>query len=99
MTTFNMAISVTSLFVLLVKMIGFIMHVWQPIVGVFFSFALLALYATSIYGQAGPDYADPRYPSPSAWYIRKSCAAADAWNAHSSCVMAKATFGLTVFTL
>jgi hypothetical protein len=99
MTTFNMAISVTSLFILLVKMIGFIMHVWYPIVGTFFSFALIALYSTSVYGQAGPDYADPRYPSKSAWYISKGCSAAAAWGATSDCIMAQATFGLTVFML
>jgi hypothetical protein len=94
-----MAISVASLFVLLVKMIGFIMHIWKPIVGCFFSFALIALYATSIYGQAGPDYADPRYPSNSAWYISKGCAAAKPWGVYGNCQMAQGTFALTVFTL
>lgn len=86
-----------SLFVLLIKMIGFIMDVWYPIVGGFFSFSMMALYATSIYGQAGPDYADPQQPSHVAWYIARSCAPAVPYGAQGSCAMAKGTFGATCY--
>lgn len=97
LTNFNVAISVVSLFVLLAKMIGYIMKVWYPILGLFMSFSLAALYATSIYGQAGPDYADDRYPSPSAWYIRFGCDIARPYNAYSNCMLAKGTFAVTIY--
>ncbi|KAG7293402.1 hypothetical protein NEMBOFW57_003452 [Staphylotrichum longicolle] len=31
------------------------------------------VWSQTVYGQAGPDYADSRYPSPVAWYIRYGC--------------------------
>jgi hypothetical protein len=82
-------------------MIGFIMKIYYPIIGVFFSTAMTALYATSVYGQAGPDYADPRYPSPVAWYIRYSCDIAKPFGSSSykHCLMAKGTFAVTIFML
>jgi hypothetical protein len=80
-------------------MIGYIMKVWYPILGLFMSFSLSALYATSIYGQAGPDYADDRYPSPSAWYIRYSCDIAKPYNADKNCMLAKGTFAVTIYML
>lgn len=80
-------------------MIGFIMKVWYPIVGLFFSFAMTALYSTSVYGQAGPDYADSRYPSPVAWYIRYSCDIAAPYGAAKQCMMAKGTFAVTIYML
>lgn len=98
-TEFNVAISVISLFVLLTRMIGFILRVWYPIVGLFFSIAMTALYSASIYGQAGPDYADPRYPSPVAWYIRYGCDIARKYGAESQCMMAKGTFAVTTYML
>jgi len=99
LTNFNVAISVISLFVLLTKMIGTIMKVYRPVIGLFVSITLTALYATSVYGQMGPDYADPRYPSPIAWYISKSCDYAKPFGAESSCKLAKGTFAATVYML
>lgn len=98
-TEFNVAISVISLFVLLTKMIGFIMRVWYPIIGLFFGVAMTALYSTSLYGQAGPDYADSRYPSPVAWYIRYGCDIARKYGAEKQCMMAKGTFAVTTYML
>jgi hypothetical protein len=85
--------------VLLAKLIAFIMKVWYPIVALVFSFTLMALYTTSVYGQAGPDYADKRYPSPVAWYIRYSCEPARPWGAYHDCQLAKGTFAVTVYML
>ena len=96
---FNVAIPVISLFLLLARMILTIMHVFYPIMGTFAAFALTALYATSVYGQMGPDYADARYPSPVAWYISKSCDYAKRNNAANSCMLAKGTFAVTVYLL
>jgi len=95
-TNFNVAISVLSLFLILVKLIGYIVKVYYPIIGTFVSLGMTVLYAVSVYGQAGPDYADPQYPSPVAWYIRLSCDIATPYGAYSDCLMAKGTFGVTV---
>ncbi|KIH91904.1 hypothetical protein SPBR_01885 [Sporothrix brasiliensis 5110] len=99
LTDFNVAIAVLSLFVLIAKMIALIMHVFFPIFGLLMSIAMVALYATSVYGQAGPDYADARYPSPVAWYIAKSCSYAAANNVVTDCMMAKSSFAITVLML
>lgn len=99
LTSFNVAISVLSLFVLLAKMIATIMKVFYPVFGVLVGLCLTALYAVSIGGQAGPDYADSRYPSPVPWYIRMSCDIAKPYGAEGDCIMAKGAFAVTVFML
>lgn len=101
LTNFNVAISVLSLFVLVAKLIGFIMRVWTPIVGVFFSLVMSILYTVSVYGQMGPDYYDPLRPSPIAWYIRMGCWPAEGFpnDAVRSCQLAKGTFAVTVVQL
>ncbi|KAL2018566.1 hypothetical protein VTK56DRAFT_608 [Thermocarpiscus australiensis] len=99
LTNYNVAIAILSLFILLAKMITTIMKVFYPIFGTLIGLSMTALYAVSIYGQAGPDYADPRYPSPSPWYIRLGCDIAAPYNAVKSCHMAKGTFAVTVYML
>lgn len=99
LTYFNVAISIVALFVLLAKMIATIMKIYYPIFGLLVSTALASVFAVSVYGQAGPDYLDPRYPSPVPWYIRKSCDLAIPFNAVKSCHMAKGTFAVTVYLL
>jgi hypothetical protein len=96
---YNVAISIVSLFVLIARMIAIIMKVYFPIIGVFFGLGQTALYAVSVYGQAGPDYADERYPSPSPWYLRIGCSVAEPYNAVKSCRMAQGTFAVTVYLL
>ncbi|KAI5864772.1 hypothetical protein GGS23DRAFT_462753 [Durotheca rogersii] len=95
LTDFNVAISVLSLFLLLTKLIAFIMHVWFPIIALFVNVALTALYAASIGGQAGPDYLDPAHPSPVAWYIAKPCEVAANQSIQGSCRLAKGAFAAT----
>ncbi|KAK4647493.1 uncharacterized protein QC761_0001540 [Podospora bellae-mahoneyi] len=99
LTTFNVAITIVSLFILLAKMIAAIMKIFYPIIGTAVGVSLTALYAVSVYGQAGPDYADPRYPSWTPWYIRKSCDLAIPYNAVKSCQMSKGAFAVTVYML
>jgi len=77
-------------------MIATIMKIYYPIIGLFVSFSLTSLYAVSVYGQAGPDNLDPRYPSSVAWYIRMSCDVAKPYGAVKNCMMAKAAFAMTV---
>lgn len=90
-----------SLFVLLAKLIAFIMRVWTPILGVVFSLAMSVLYVVSVYGQMGPDYYDPAHPSPVAWYIRYGCGPARGFanNAVGSCQMAVGTYAATWYLL
>ncbi|ROV99402.1 hypothetical protein VSDG_03918 [Cytospora chrysosperma] len=101
LTNYNVGISVLSLFVLLAKLVAFIMRVWTPIIGVFFSLAMTVMYAVSVYGQMGPDYYDPARPSPIAWYIRYGCGPAKGFpnDAMGSCRMAQGTFAVTVYQL
>ncbi len=97
LTNFNVAISVISLFFLLAKLIAFIMKLWFPIVAVFVNMALLALYTVSVYGQIGPDYADPRYPSPAAWYFRQGCGLAKRYGAYQTCQIAQGSLAATFY--
>jgi hypothetical protein len=99
LTNYNVAISVVSLFILLAKMIATIMKVYYPIFGTIISLSLTALYTVSVYGQAGPDYADPRYPSPAPWHLRIGCKLAEPYNATKTCRMVQGTLGATVFML
>jgi hypothetical protein len=99
LTYYNMAISIVSLFILLAKMIATIMKVYYPIIGTFVGGSLTALYAVSVYGQAGPDYADERYPSAAPWYLSKGCDVAKPYGMVESCHMAQGTFALTVVIL
>ncbi|KAI0006288.1 hypothetical protein F4779DRAFT_596934 [Xylariaceae sp. FL0662B] len=99
LTNFNVAISVLSLFVLLTKLVAFIMHVWFPLVALLFNISLTVMYAVSLAGQAGPDYLDPRYPSPVAWYIAKPCSVAANQSVQGSCRLAKGTFAAAAIML
>lgn len=99
LTNFNVAISVLSLFMMIAKMIAIIMHCFYPVVGLIINVALTALYTTSVYGQMGPDYADPHHPSPIAWYIAKPCTVAANQSIQKSCRTAKGTYAATVIFL
>jgi len=98
-TSFNVAMSVLCMFILLVKLVMFVMHIWYPLLSVVVNAAIVVLWAFSAYGQAGPDYSDPNHPSPVAWYIAKSCTYADASGNTHSCLMAKGTFATTIIML
>lgn len=80
-------------------MIMIIMRFFYPVLGLVVSLSLTVLYAVSVYGQAGPDYADPRYPSPVPWYISKSCSVARPWNAEKNCQIAKGAFAATIYLM
>ncbi|WYZ44370.1 hypothetical protein EsH8_VII_000806 [Colletotrichum jinshuiense] len=99
LTDFNVAISVITLFILLTKLVAFIMKFWFPMLAAGINVCMVALYTVSVYGQMGPDHADPRYPSNIAWYISKSCDYAKPFRASTSCKLAKGTFAVTVYML
>lgn len=99
-TTFNVIISVLSMFILLVKSVLFVMHIWVPIVSVFTHALLCALYAVSTHAQVSPDMSDPKHPQPGApWYITKSCSSVNQPSIIGYCKQAKASFGVTVCML
>ncbi|KAI9171722.1 Glutarate-semialdehyde dehydrogenase [Paramyrothecium foliicola] len=99
LTDFNVAISVVSLFFLLAKLIAFIMRGWFPILAILINIALVALYTVSVYGQIGPDYLDPRYPAPVAWYLRYGCDMARPYGVYKSCQIAQSSLGLSIYML
>jgi hypothetical protein len=99
LTDFNVAISIISLFFLLVKLITFIMKIWFPIVSTLIHFSLVALYAVSVYGLVGPDYADARYPAPAAWYLRYGCDMARPYGSYTSCQVAQSSLFLALYML
>ncbi|KAI2602255.1 hypothetical protein GGR54DRAFT_529505 [Hypoxylon sp. NC1633] len=99
LTDFNVAISVLSLFLLLTKLICFIMHVWFPIIALGINISLTSLYVASIVGQAGPDHLDPDYPSSVAWYVAKPCTVAANTSIQGSCRLAKGAFSVTCIML
>lgn len=92
MTDYNVAIAIISLFFLITRLIALIMDFWRPVLVLPINIAFVALYATSLGGQAGPDYLDPTRPSPVAWYIAKSCSVAANRQIQSYCRDAKGTF-------
>jgi len=95
-TDFNVAISVLCTFIMLVKWVMFVLHIWYPLLATVINAIITALWVVSIYGQAGPDHSDPKHPSSIAWYINKSCSFAKPTGNEHYCLMAKGTFAVTV---
>ncbi|KAH8597564.1 hypothetical protein B0O99DRAFT_617689 [Bisporella sp. PMI_857] len=96
LTYFNLVISVLSTFILLVKAVMFVMHVWYPLLGAVTNAAVTALWIVSAYGQGGPDHSDPKHDSNVAWYIAKSCSYAKPTHNVGYCMQAKSAFAVTI---
>ncbi|KOS18935.1 hypothetical protein ESCO_000267 [Escovopsis weberi] len=99
LTNFNVAISVISLFFLLLKLMCVILKLWIPIFATFVNVALVALYTVSVYGQIGPDHADPRYPSSVVWYLRLGCGLAKPSGNYQNCQIAQGSLFITLYML
>ncbi len=84
------------MFVLLVKAVMFVLHIWYPLLGTITNAIITALWIVSMYGQMGPDHSDPKHPSNIAWYISKSCSYAKPSGNEHYCLLAKGTFATTV---
>ncbi|KAK5992817.1 hypothetical protein PT974_06236 [Cladobotryum mycophilum] len=97
LTDFNVAISVISLFFLLAKLMAIIMKLWYPIFATIINIGMIALFTVSVYGQIGPDYADPRYPSPAAWYFRYGCGLARPSGNYTNCQIAQSSLFITLY--
>ncbi|MCJ1271352.1 hypothetical protein MMC22_011252 [Lobaria immixta] len=99
-TYYNVIIAVLSVFLLLIKGIMFITHVFDPIVSAILHAALIAIYAVSLHAQAGSDMSDPKHPQPGApWYITKSCGAPVDPKLKGYCQQAKGAFAVTVLLI
>ncbi|KAL8823941.1 MAG: hypothetical protein Q9191_005425 [Dirinaria sp. TL-2023a] len=96
-TKFNVVIAVLSLFLLLVKGIMFITHVFYPLLSVLVHALLVALYAVSIHAQTASDMSDPEHPQHGApWYITRGCGAPVSEALVGYCKQAKAVLAVTV---
>lgn len=96
-TNFNVVIAVLSLFILLVKAIMFIAHVFHPLLSVIVHAVLVVLYAVSIHAQTAGDMSDPNHPQKGApWYITKGCGAPVDPALHGYCQQAKGTLAVTI---
>jgi hypothetical protein len=94
-TSFNIAISVLGMFILLVKVVLFVMHLFLPILSLLVHALMVALYAVSLHNQSAPDMSDPDKPSPGLpWYMSKGCKYATPSN-EGFCMQARASFGVT----
>jgi len=99
LTDYNSALAILSLFIWLTSLVATIMNIFLPVIGLFISLSMTALYTASIVGQAGPDHADPAHPSPSPWYLRKGCGLAAANGRAGDCHKAQAQFAFTILLL
>ncbi|OAP63934.1 hypothetical protein AYL99_03161 [Fonsecaea erecta] len=95
-TDYNVAIVVLSMFIMLVKSIMYMLHVFPPVLSAFVHAGLLILYAVSVDYQASSDTTDPEHPQHGApWYITKSCSVTHNKNNIGYCKQAKASFACT----
>ncbi|MCJ1311125.1 hypothetical protein MMC25_004795 [Agyrium rufum] len=95
-TNYNVIIAVLSLFVLLVKSVLYILHMFPPLLSLFLHGVLAALYAISIYNQAAPDNSDPAHPSKHPWYLTRGCGPPVSLELHGYCQQAQSAFAVTV---
>lgn len=95
-TSYNVVISVLSMFIMLTKSVMYILHVFPPVLSGVIHAILVALYSVSIAYQAGSDKSDPDHPQSGApWYITKSCSVTHNKNLVGYCQQAKAAFACT----
>jgi Ca2+/Na+ antiporter len=95
-TNYNVVIVVFSMFLMLVKSIMYMLHVWPPILSAVVHAILIALYTVSVYYQASSDNSDPKHPSNGpVWYITKNCNVAFKKTNVHYCTQAKASFAAT----
>jgi hypothetical protein len=84
------------MFILLVKSVMYMLHVFPPILSVLVHALLICLYAVSVDYQASSDTTDPEHPQNGPpWYITKSCSVANTDALKGYCRQAKASFACT----
>jgi hypothetical protein len=84
------------MFIMLVKSIMYMLHVFPPILSAFIHAGLIVLYSISVDYQSSSDTTDPDHPQHGApWYITKSCSVTHKKNNIGYCKQAKASFACT----
>lgn len=84
------------MFIMLVKSIMYMLHIFPPILSVLVHAVLIVLYTISIDYQASSDTTDPEHPQNGPpWYITKSCSVAHNKSLVGYCTQAKASFACT----
>ncbi|EXJ78158.1 hypothetical protein A1O3_09319 [Capronia epimyces CBS 606.96] len=95
-TDYNVVIAVLSMFIMLVKSIMYMLHVFPPILSAVVHAILIALYTVSVDYQASSDTTDPNHPQNGPpWYITKSCSVTHNKSLVGYCQQAKASFACT----
>jgi len=95
-TNYNVVIAVLSMFIMLVKSIMYMLHVFPPILSILVHALLIALYTVSVDYQASSDTTDPDHPQNGPpWYITKSCSVTRNKRLVGYCKQAKASFACT----
>jgi len=93
-------ISVLSTFVLLVKAVCFVVHIWVPILSACVHLGFIGVWGFSVAAQSATDLSDPLHPQHGApWYIAKSCSVAFNKSNIGYCRQAKAAFAVSVILL
>ena len=96
-----MGISILSMFIMLTKVVMFVLHSWLPILSVFVHAVLIVIYAIGVRNQATPDVTDMTAPNLSKnlpWYLEKGCSFASQQN-YGYCMQARASFAVTCVLL
>jgi hypothetical protein len=88
------------MFLMLVKAVMYMLHVWPPILSACVHAVLIALYTVTVYYQGSSDNSDPEHPTNGpVWYITKGCnVASNPKNVHY-CTQAKASFAASCVAL
>jgi len=95
-TNYNVVIAVLSMFIMLVKSIMYMLHVFPPILSILVHALLIALYTVSVDYQASSDTTDPDHPQNGPpWYITKSCSVTRNKSLVGYCKQGKASFACT----
>ena len=82
-----------TVFIMLIKSIMYMLHVFPPILSAVVHTAVLILWIVSVDYQASSDTSDSEHPQHGApWYITKNCNVAHNKNNVHYCVQAKAAF-------
>ncbi|RMD39948.1 hypothetical protein DV735_g5172, partial [Chaetothyriales sp. CBS 134920] len=99
-THYILVIVILSMFILLVKVPMYMLHVFPPILSALVHAIMTAIYAAGVAFLAGSDNTDRNCPSNGpVWYITKSCSVVTQKNLVTYCKQAKATLGLTATLL
>ncbi len=101
MTQFNVVCAVLSMFIMLVKVSLFVLHVWLPLISVFAHAVLIVIYAIAVRNQATPDLSNRTVANLSRnlpWYLEKGCKYASSSN-YGYCMQARASFAVTCVML